>query len=180
MLDFMNSREREVLTWQDFGIATRSLAQMIYDSGWMPDLVLAVARGGLLPGGSIAYALGIKAVGAVNVEFYTDIAQTLSSPVLIPPLMDMACLAGKKVLVADDVADSGKTLKLVMDLISTPGRAHSGQRNSLHAAEVRCATIYRKSRSVITPDYVWRKTDKWINFPWSTLPPVGSPSKTGA
>lgn len=96
MLDFMNSREREVLTWQDFGIATRSLAQMIYDSGWMPDLVLAVARGGLLPGGSIAYALGVKAVGAVNVEFYTDIAQTLSSPVLIPPLMDMACLAGKK------------------------------------------------------------------------------------
>lgn len=81
---------------------------------------------------------------------------------------------------ADDVADSGKTLKLVMDLISTPGRAHSGQRNSLHAAEARCATIYRKSRSVITPDYVWRKTDKWINFPWSTLPPVGSPSKTGA
>ncbi|MDT7601748.1 MAG: uncharacterized protein QOK26_3825, partial [Pseudonocardiales bacterium] len=39
-------------------------------------------------------------------------------------------------------------------------------------AEVRCAVIYEKPRSEVNCEYVWRHTDKWINFPWSVQPPV--------
>jgi hypoxanthine phosphoribosyltransferase len=41
-----------------------------------------------------------------------------------------------------------------------------------HVAEVRAAVIYEKTQSLIKCDYVWRRTDAWINFPWSSQPPV--------
>jgi hypothetical protein len=37
---------------------------------------------------------------------------------------------------------------------------------------VRSAVLYEKSRSIVRPDYAWRETDAWINFPWSSEPPV--------
>ncbi|MCI5825369.1 MAG: phosphoribosyltransferase [Arcanobacterium sp.] len=172
--------EREVLTWQEFGDAAREIAQEVWDSGWMPDLIVAIARGGLLPAGAVSYALGVKSIGAMNVEFYTDIAETLDAPILIPPLMDTSVMDGKKVLVIDDVADSGKTLQLVMNMISELGIPQPDGSTPVKVAEARCATIYHKSRSVIVPDYVWKRTDKWINFPWSTLPPVSDPTAVGA
>ena len=72
----------------------------------------------------------------------------------------MVDLSGAHVLVADDVADTGATLKLVRDFCAG------------HAAEVRCAVVYEKEHSSLHCEYVWRRTDRWINFPWSTLPPV--------
>lgn len=108
----------------------------------------------------------------MNVEFYTDIEETLPEPVLIPPLMDVSALSGKRVLVVDDVADSGKTLELVMRLIRERGIPSGQEGERVAVSEAKCACIYVKSRSIITPDYVLKHTDKWINFPWSTLPPV--------
>lgn len=164
--------EREVLTWEDFGAGIREMAQNIVDSGWKPELIVAVARGGLLPAGALAYALGIKAIGSMNVEFYTDVAETLEEPVLIPPLMDPEVLDGKRVLVVDDVADSGKTLDMLMKMIRE--RGIPGEGRNVKVAEARSACIFLKSRSIIVPDYYLKHTDKWINFPWSTLPPVVS------
>lgn len=158
---------REVLSWSMFGDACRELAQRIVDSGWVPDIVVAVARGGLLPAGAVAYALGVKAMGTMNVEFYTGIGATLSHPVFLPPLMDTATLAGKKVLVVDDVADSGTTLKLVMETLASIGGAS-------HAPDTRSAVLYTKPSSIIDPDFTWHLTDKWITFPWSALPPVSA------
>ena len=45
-----------------------------------------------------------------------------------------------------------------------------------HVAEVRTAVIYEKPQSVIRPDYSWRLTERWIDFPWSVLPPVVDPA----
>lgn len=162
--------EREELTWDLFGESTRALAQQIADSGWMPDLIIAVARGGLLPAGAISYALGVKAIGTMNVEFYTGVGETLEEPVFLPPLMDMSIVDGKRVLVVDDVADSGKTLKLIMETLHAHGLSIDGE--EAIPVDARSCVIYEKPRSVIKPDYVWRVTDKWINFSWSVLPPV--------
>ncbi len=164
--------EREVLDWPTFGEAMRELAREVIKSGWVPDLIVAVARGGLLPAGAISYAMGVKAIGTMNVEFYTDIAETLPEPVLLPPLMDVSALDGKRVLVVDDVADSGKTLKMVMDLIRERGLSLDGE--TTVRVDAKCAVIYEKSRSIIKPDFVWKHTDLWINFPWSTLPVVSA------
>lgn len=83
---------------------------------------------------------------------------------MLPPTPKAVDLSGMRVLVADDVADTGKTLELVRDFLGD------------QVVEVRTAVIYHKPNSVFKPEYVWRETDKWINFPWSTLPPV-EPSK---
>lgn len=152
--------EREVLTWDLFGTASREIAEQVVASGFLPDVVVAVARGGLLPGGAVAYALGTKGVGTLNVEFYTDIGQTLTDPRVLPPLMDTSELPGSKVLVVDDVADSGRTLALVMDMLAGQG------------VEARSAVLYTKPRSIVRPDYSWKDTDRWITFPWSAEPPV--------
>jgi len=157
----MTEPEREILTWQRFGEANRELAQVIYDSGYRPDLVVAIARGGLLFAGGLAYALGVKQCDALNIEFYTGVGETLEEPVMLAPLLDAEAAKGAKVLLVDDVADSGRTLALAVELIEAMG------------AEVRSAVLYTKPRSIATPDFSWRETPKWITFPWSAQPPVG-------
>lgn len=151
---------REVLTWETFGLASRQLAEQVVASGFLPEVVVAVARGGLLPGGAVAYALGTKGIGTLNVEFYTDIGQTLQDPRVLPPLMDTSELPGARVLVVDDVADSGRTLALVMGMLADKG------------VQARSAVLYTKPASIIQPDYSWKTTDRWITFPWSAQPPV--------
>ncbi|MVU82503.1 phosphoribosyltransferase [Nocardia sp. ET3-3] len=152
--------DREELSWELFGDASRELAQTIADDGFEPDLILSIARGGLFVAGSLGYALDVKNLHVMNVEFYTGVDQRLDLPVMLPPVPSAVDLTGATVLVADDVADTGKTLKLVRDFCSD------------HVAEVRCAVIYQKPHSEVDCEYVWKRTDKWINFPWSVLPPV--------
>jgi hypoxanthine phosphoribosyltransferase len=147
--------ERETLTWDGFGEACRELARRIVADGFAPDVVVAIARGGLLPAGAVAYGLGVKNCGALNVEFYTGIGTVLDAPAVLPPELDMSYLAGRRVLLVDDVADSGRTLALAVDLLREQG------------AEVRSVTIFTKPGSIARPDYSWRETGLWIDFPWS-------------
>jgi hypoxanthine phosphoribosyltransferase len=152
--------ERESLSWETFGTASRELAQQVADSGYQVDIVVAIARGGMLLAGSISYALGAKSCGALNVEFYTGVGTRLPEPIILPPMLDHAALDGKRVLLVDDVSDSGRTLALVIQLLEASG------------AEVRTVVLYTKPHTVQEADYTWRRTEKWINFPWSVLPPV--------
>lgn len=152
--------DREIMTWGDLGEAARHLAQAVADSGYRPDIVLAIARGGLLPGGAVAYALGVKNSCAMNVEFYTDVDQRLEVPLILPPAPELIDLGDRQMLIVDDVADTGRTLEVVQGFCS--GKV----------AEVRTAVLYEKPHSVVKCDYVWRRTDRWIDFPWSAEPPV--------
>ncbi|MFT4136226.1 phosphoribosyltransferase [Microbacterium sp.] len=146
---------REQLTWEAFGDASRDLSRTIVADGFVPDVVVAIARGGLLPAGAIAYGLGAKNCGAINIEFYTGVGTVLDSPVVLPPALDLGALAGRRVLLVDDVADSGRTLDLAVRLLEERG------------ADVRSAVIYTKPTTIIEPDYWWKATDLWIDFPWS-------------
>jgi hypothetical protein len=157
---------RENLTWELFGSAGRELAQQVSDDGFRPDVVLAIARGGLFVAGVLGYALDVKNLHLVNVEFYTGVDERLEMPVMLPPVPKPVDLSGARVLIADDVADTGATLRLVKDFCAD------------HVADVRCAVVYEKARSTVRCEYVWRHTDLWINFPWSVEPPVtGTRSK---
>lgn len=151
---------RENLTYDGFGHAVRELAQAVADDGYEPDVVLSIARGGVFVAGGLAYALDCKNIHLVNVEFYTGVGTTLEMPVMLAPVPNAIDFSAKKVLIADDVADTGKTLKLVRDFCID------------HVAEVRSAVIYEKSHSLVKCEYVWKKTDRWINFPWSVEKPV--------
>jgi hypothetical protein len=157
------SDEREHMTWQDLGDGSRELAQRIVDDGYRPDMVLAIARGGLLVAGAIGYALGVKNTFTMNVEFYTGVDERLEMPMILPPVPDLVDFSECRVLIADDVADTGATLALVKDFCE--GKV----------AEVRCAVLYEKPRSTVKCEYVWRRTARWIDFPWSAEDPVVAP-----
>jgi hypoxanthine phosphoribosyltransferase len=137
--------EREIMTWDELGDGSRDLAQMVADDGYRPDLILAIARGGLLVCGALGYALGVKNTFTMNVEFYTGIDERLDLPMILPPVPDLVDFADFKVLIADDVADTGATLQLVKEFCE--GKV----------AEVRCAVLYEKPRSTVKCEYVWRR-----------------------
>jgi uncharacterized protein len=152
--------ERERMTWADLGDGSRDLASQIVADGYEPSFVLGIARGGLLAGGALSYALGIKNAFTINVEFYTGVDERLPVPMLLPPVPDLVDLQDQRVLIADDVADTGQTLALVQEFLADKVR------------EARIAVLYEKPRSVVKCEYVWRRSDRWIDFPWSATPPV--------
>jgi hypoxanthine phosphoribosyltransferase len=152
--------EREYLSYAQFGDAVIDLAHTIKKSDFQPDIVLSIARGGFFLGAALGYALGVKNSFTMSVEFYTGVDQRLPMPVVLPPVPNKVDLNGATVLIADDVADSGETLRLVMDFWQGTVK------------EARSVVLYEKSRSVVKPDFSWRLTDKWIEFPWSTGMPI--------
>jgi uncharacterized protein len=151
---------REELSWEQFGRASRELAEQVAADGFRPDIILSIARGGLFVEGALGYALDVKNLHVANVEFYTGVDERLPVPIMLPPVPNIVDLSGAQVLVADDVADTGATLKLVRDFCTG------------HVAAVRCAVVYEKPHSTVRCDYVWRRTDRWIDFPWSAAAPV--------
>jgi hypoxanthine phosphoribosyltransferase len=152
--------EREFLTWPMFGTSVRELAQQVVDDGYRPDLILSIARGGLALGMGLGYALSVKNLSVINVEFYTGVDERLEMPIVLPPTPDLVDLSGLKVLIADDVADTGRTLEIVKEFVAD------------HVAEARIAVVYEKPQTVVRPEYVWRRTESWIEFPWSTEAPL--------
>jgi hypothetical protein len=152
--------EREVMTWGDLGDGARALAEIAAADGFVPDMILGIARGGLLVAGAVGYALGVKNTFTMNVEFYTGIDERLDVPMILPPVPNLVDFTEQRVLIVDDVADTGETMRLVQEFCAE------------RVAETRCAVLYEKPRSLVKCDYVWRRTDKWITFPWSAKEPV--------
>ena len=152
--------EREVMTWADLGDGARSLAQRVAADGYDPDMILSIARGGLLLGAALGYALSVKNVYTMNVEYYTGVDERLEVPRILPPAPDFVDLEDARILIADDVADTGHTLACVREFCA--GKV----------GEVRIAVLYEKPHTVVPCDYVWRRTDRWIDFPWSSQAPV--------
>src|ERR671928_642524 len=156
---------RERMEWSEVGLAARALAERILEDDYRPDMLLSIARGGLLLGGALGYALDVKNTFTMNVEFYVGVDERLPMPMILPPVPELVDLEEARVLIADDVADTGRTLLLVKDFCA--GKV----------GEVRCAVLYEKPHSEVSCEYVWRRTDRWIDFPWSVQGPVELPSR---
>ncbi|WP_328292264.1 phosphoribosyltransferase family protein [Kineococcus sp. NBC_00420] len=160
---------REVLTWSTFGEAVRELASTIAaDGDYRPEVILGIARGGLPLAAGLAYALEVKETATINVEFYTGVDSRLPEPVVLAPSVDLAELAGREVLVVDDVADTGRTLAVVVGMCADAG------------IRARSVVVYRKPTTRLAPEYSWRETDRWIDFPWSSEGPVPEVARRSA
>jgi hypothetical protein len=153
--------EREVMSWDDLGLGARRLALAEEAYGNRRGKFSGKPSGGLV--GTRGRGCDLRGVSPfnMNVEFYTGIDERLEMPMILPPVPDLLDFAEFKVLIADDVADTGATLRLVQEFCE--GKV----------AEVRCAVLYEKPRSAVKCEYVWRRTDRWITFPWSAQDPVG-------
>jgi hypothetical protein len=153
--------EFEVLTWNRTYTVLLSLARKIVRSGFVPDVIVGVSRGGWIPARVLCDLLSAPVLANIGVEFYTDIGETERRPRLTQPLS--TDVSGKKVLLVDEVTDTGQSLKLAKEHIVKEG-----------AKEVRTATMYTKPRSAIEPDYHEKKTSSWLVFPWETKETIRS------
>jgi hypoxanthine phosphoribosyltransferase len=145
--------EFEVPTWNQIYVMLLNLADKIKGNGFKPEIIVGVSRGGWPPARVISDLLGNANLANVKAEFYLGVAETKGEPVLTQPVSMK--VRGKKVLIVDEIADTGKSLKLVKEHIIEKG-----------ASEVRIATIYYKPWSIVKPDYYERKTRRWVVFPW--------------
>ena len=143
----------EVPTWNQIYDMLLNLTEKIRKNGFKPDIIVGVSRGGWPPARVLSDLMGNSNLANVRAEFYLGVAETKEKPVLTQQVsMEVA---GKKVLVVDEVADTGKSLKLVKEHIIEKG-----------ATEVKIATVYYKPWSIVKPDYYERETSCWIVFPW--------------
>ena len=143
----------EVPTWNQIFEMLLAQAQKIQTSKFHPDIIIGVARGGLIPSRILADLLEIHDVAALTVEYYVDIDKTLQEPVLKQCFT--APLKGKRVLLVDDISDRGKSLQLAKEHLQTQ-----------EAAEIKVATLYSKLGTITKPDYFEKETTRWIVFPW--------------
>jgi len=143
----------EIPTWDEIYDLLLNLADKIKESGFKPDVIVGVSRGGWPPARILSDLLENPQLANVTAEFYVGVAETRGEPTITQPVS--APVKGKKVLVVDDVADTGKSLRLV--------RSHLEEKG---ATEVRIMTIYYKPWSILVPDYYQRETSSWIIFPW--------------
>jgi hypoxanthine phosphoribosyltransferase len=128
-------------------------AQKIKTQNYKPDLIVAIARGGVVPARILSDLLETPNLSFMQIEFYINISQTLQEPILKQTLTTN--VTGKKILLIDDISDTGKSLKLAKTHLQ-----HQG------AIEIKIATLYEKPQSVTTPDFYEKQTNNWVVFPW--------------
>jgi len=145
--------EFEVPTWNQIYTMLLNMAEKIRRDGFKPDVIVGVSRGGWPPARVLSDLLDNPNLANVRAEFYLGVAETKGEPTLTQPVS--VNVKGKKVLVVDEVADTGKSLKLVKEHLTERG-----------ASEIKIATVYYKPWSIVKPDYYERETSLWIVFPW--------------
>ena len=148
--------EKEYLVWSKVDEAIWTLVDHVRKE-YNVDIIVGIARGGLIPAVRMSHIMDNILMRVMDVKFYTDIERHTEMPEITVPLTEP--VQGKNVLIVDDVADTGKTLKVVKEDIIQKG-----------ARDVRIAVIAKKPKSIVDPDYYIFQTDKWIIFPWEKMP----------
>jgi len=147
------SVERDIVTWDALEVLVERLAAVV---GREHDVLLAITRGGLVPAGMLAYLLGSRDILVAAVAFYDDKGQPGEQPAFLQFPAD-PLLRGKRVLIVDEVWDSGTTIAAVSERVRAAG-----------GVPVTAVLHYKPSRSRVglAPDHFMVETDDWIVYPF--------------
>lgn len=139
------------ISWSKIERMCKKLAEKIKD--YNPDWLIGISRGGLIPVRLLSDYLNISNVAIIRIEFYKTINQTSDFPQITQPLQ--VDVKDKKILVVDDVVDTGMSIAVAKEHIKRAG-----------AKEVRVASLHYKPKSNLKPDYFIEETESWIVYPW--------------
>ena len=139
--------EKICVSWDEFHRQVRNLAQKIREHGDF-DRIIAVSRGGFIPAGILAYELGIRDCGVINMSSYDGESKRRDEEIEISgPLQNVSA----RTLIVDDLADSGRTLKIL--------------RQQYPQAVTAC--VYAKPEGQSCCDiFAAAMPDRWVVFPW--------------
>lgn len=141
------------LHWDDIVRQCRALSKRIRDKGVEFDIIVGIARGGWPPARLISDMLHFDEVHNMRVKFYTSLGETAKEPLILHSTQ--FDVNDKKVLLVDDIADTGESLIAAVDHLEERG-----------AGNITVVTLVKKPTSKIEPDLFEDETDKWVVFPW--------------
>ena len=163
------------ITWDQYNTLVERLALQVHESGWRFNQVICIARGGLRVGDVLSRIYELP-LAILSTHSYTSEGGTVRGQLVIAEHMTMtAPRLGDRVLLVDDMVDSGHTLEAVHREL--PQRFP-------HIAGLRTAVLWYKACSVIKPDYFvsYLPDSPWIHQPfevYDTLRPEGLKARLG-
>ncbi|WP_440058934.1 phosphoribosyltransferase [Thermogladius sp. 4427co] len=150
----------KLVSWDEIVEWSRGLARIIRESGFRPDIVVALSRGGYVPGRLVCDFLGVENLLSIQSQHWTEAAKAEEKAIIkFPYELD---LAGYRVLVVDDIVDTGDTLKLARDFILERWRPK----------ELKTAALqWISSVAKFKPDYYYIEVRDWwwFQYPWTRL-----------
>ena len=144
-----------VKTWQEMHDYAKQTADKIKESDFHPDIIIGLSRGGLVPARLFCDFLHVKNCFTIKVDHW-GLTATKDGQAKLTHRLDMD-LTGKKVLIVDDIIDTGQSMELAKKHIE-----------ELNPAEIRTATLIHLDHSKYVPDFYGHERPwAWIVFPWN-------------
>jgi hypoxanthine phosphoribosyltransferase len=152
----------ELISWNRFYALARHLALKVCESGFQPDIIVAIERGGYMPARVISDLLGVTNLTGFRIEHYQA---THREPVAVVRYPLSVEVGDQRVLLVDDVSDTGDTFRVALD--------HLGGQAS--PTEIRTAALHHKVISSFVPDLYAVKVAqwRWIIYPWAVIEDLG-------
>ncbi|HEV3403173.1 MAG TPA: phosphoribosyltransferase [Gaiellaceae bacterium] len=149
----MAGAEKDVVSWDELERLVGELAESVRGEY---DVMLAITRGGLVPAGILAYALGIRNILIAAVAYYDDEGNPGPEPLFLQFPAD-PLLVGRRVLIVDEVWDSGTTIHAVAERVRRAG-----------GTPTTAVLHYKPGRSRVpgAPDHHVVTTDRWVVYPF--------------
>ncbi len=145
--------ERDVVSWGDLDRMVAGLAEQVAGDY---DAMLAITRGGMVPAGMLAYRLGIRDILVAAVAYYDEDGLPGPAPTFLQFPAD-PLLRGRRILLVDEVWDSGTTIHAVTERVLQAG-----------GIPTTAVLHYKPARSRVpdTPDHYAVSTDAWVVYPF--------------
>lgn len=152
----------ELVSWDAFHHLARDLALRIRDSGYRPDMIIAIARGGVIPARVLCDYLDIMEMTCIRIEHYHARKKAPEARVKYPL---NASVDGLRILVVDDVSDTGDSFIAAMAHLKEKGVP----------LEVRTCALQHKTVSRFKPDYYAHEISewRWVTYPWAVIEDLG-------
>ncbi len=150
----------KLVKWSDVVEWSRKLSEKIIKDGFQPDVIVAIARGGVTPARLLCDYLGVMDLLTIKVEHWVETAGHLEDAIVKYPFT--ADLSGKKVLLVDDICDTGRSIIVSKEYI---------EKNN-NPKELRVATMqYIKPVAQTEPDYYVDIVEDWVwyMYPWNYI-----------
>ena len=148
-----------VTNWEYIYGRCRAVADEVKRSGFEPEVVVALARGGWFAGRCLCDFLGLDDLTSLKIEHYVGTAAKSGEPEIRYPMPE-GSVDGKNVLIIDDIADTGGSIEHAREYVT-----------DREPDEVRTATLQLLGTSDFEPDYVGERLDgwAWIVYPWNFI-----------
>ncbi|WP_254537260.1 phosphoribosyltransferase [Halomarina litorea] len=159
MSDLPDDFKCTITNWEYIYDLCREVSDQVKDAEFEPDVVVALARGGWFAGRCICDFLGLDDLTSLKMEHYVGTAQKAGEPQVRYPMPE-GSVEGKDVLIIDDIADTGGSIKRAHEYVE--------ERNP---NDVRTGTLQLLGTSEFEPDYVGERLDEWawVVYPWNFI-----------